>query len=348
MRILSEADTRELLTVAASNDAIESSFAEYGRAGEVLANPSAAVMFVPHDPPSIFIDKMGMLPESNIAGIRFGMQFGCYYCILSDTRTGKAFGMVDVTWLYRRRVGSTGAVTAKYLARKDSKRIALIGAGQLNEEIYLTMADVFPDAEFRIASRTLEGAQAFADKLSSNQRPPLTAVDGTEACVKDADIVCTITLAQEPMIKPGMLKKGALMLSMGGVPEVAFECLDEFGYIVVDDLDYALLRGDLATWVNDGRLTQDELLARIDGNIGEVVAGKKRARENDEEIILGVIQGMVHCDLAAAKFCLDEAEKRGMGTVAEGIAASAGRDPAKGAKSASFVTDGLKRSRGMG
>ncbi len=348
MRILSEADTRELLSVTASNDAIEDSFAQYGRAGEVLANPSAAVMFVPHDPPSIFIDKMGMLPESNIAGIRYGMQFGCYYCILSDTRTGKGFGMVDVTWLYRRRVGSTGTVTAKYLARKDSKRVGLIGAGQLNEEIYLTMAAQFPDAEYRVSSRTFEGAQAFADKLASNDLPPLRAVETVEECIDDADIVCTITLAQEPMIKPGMLKKGALMLSMGGVPEVAFECLDEFGYVIVDDLDYALLRGDFATWVNQGKISEEDLLKRIDGNIGEVVAGKKRARENDDEIILGVIQGMVHCDLAASKYCLDEAEKRGMGVVSEGIAAFAGRDVTKGAKSASFVTDGLKKSRGMG
>ena len=79
-----------------------------------------------------------MLPQSNITGIRFGMQRYCYCCILSDTHTGEGFGMVDVTWLYRRRVGSTGTITAKFLAREDSKRVGLIGAGQLNEEIYST------------------------------------------------------------------------------------------------------------------------------------------------------------------------------------------------------------------
>ena len=78
-----------------------------------------------------------------------------------------------------------------------------------------------------------------------------------------------------------MLKKGALTLSMGGVPEVAFECLDEFGQVIVDDLDYALPRGDLATLVNEGRISEADPLERIDGNIGEVVSGKKRVRRNE-------------------------------------------------------------------
>ena len=347
MRVLSEAETREILSVGDAFDVIEESFREYGRAGTVLANPSAAVMFVPHDPPSIFIDKMGMLPGASLAGIRFGMQFGTYYCIISDSRTGKAFGLVDVTWLYRRRVGITASVTAKYLARPDSRVVALIGAGQLNEEVYLTMPHALPEAEFRVSSRTFEGAQAFAERLATPDRPRLTAAATPEACADGADIVITITLGQAPMIRPGMLKPGSLMLSMGGVPEVAFELFDQFGYVVVDDLDYALLRGDFATWVNEGRISKEDQIDRIDANIGEVVLGTKRARESSDEIILGVIQGMVHCDLAAAKFCLDAAERRSMGTFVSSIAETVGRDPTKGAKSAAYVLEGLKTSRGI-
>ena len=145
MRILTEADTRELFSVTVSNKAISDSLAQWGCAGEVLANPSAAVMLARHDPASIFIDRMGntarpppppggagrrrLVAEGNIAGEREDGEL---------RNNGEGFGMVDVTWLYRRRVGSTGTITAKFLAREDSKRVGLIGAGQLNEEIYST------------------------------------------------------------------------------------------------------------------------------------------------------------------------------------------------------------------
>ncbi|MBI4184149.1 MAG: ornithine cyclodeaminase family protein [Proteobacteria bacterium] len=347
MRVLSEAETRELLTVEAAFRVVEAAYREYGLFGTVLANPSAAVMFVPADPPAIFINKMAMLPGQGVAGMRFGMQFGSYYCLVSEARTGKAIGLVDETWSYRRRVGATAAVSAKYLAPKRVKRIGLIGAGQLNEEVYLMMPHAFPGAEFRVSSRTLDGARDFARRLGTNRRPPLIPVATAEEAARDADIVVTITLAQAPMIRPGMLKAGALMLSMGGVAEITFECLPEFGTVVVDDLDYALLRGDFAAWVNAGLMTREQVVERIDANIGEVVAGRKPGRRSAGERVLGVIQGMAHCDVACAKYCLEEAARRGLGTVVESIAQSAGRDPAKGAKSAAFVTAGLRRSRGI-
>ncbi len=120
------------------------------------------------------------------------------------------------------------------------------------------------------------------------------------------------------MVHPEMLAPGALMLSMGGVPEVAYPVLAEIDRLIVDDLDYAFARGDFASWV--------------DADIGEVVLGAKPGRGSANERVFGVIQGMAHCDLALAKHCIDKANETGIGTFVESIATSPGRTPPAGRK----------------
>jgi ornithine cyclodeaminase/alanine dehydrogenase-like protein (mu-crystallin family) len=273
------------------------------------------------------------------------MQMGNYYSTVHDTTSGKILGLVDETWLSRRRVGTTASVAAKHLAHQNVHKIGLIGAGQLMEEVYLCMQHVFPKASYRIASRTYEGAARFAGRLGGSERSELKAVDNAAKAIEDADIVVTITVAKEPMVLPGMLKPGATMLSMGGAPEVDFRVLPEFTRVFVDELSYALFRGDLATWVNGGHISVDDMKNRVTANIGEVVCGAVKGRETDSERILAVIQGMAVCDLAMAAFCIEKAARSGMGTVVESIAQSAGRTPPKGNPPALHIAQELAKSR---
>ncbi|MEX2644190.1 MAG: hypothetical protein WD270_12095 [Acetobacterales bacterium] len=346
MRVITTEEARRLATVEDSFATVEEAYRDYGRERRVLANPSAAVMIVPHEPPSLFIAKGAWSAAKGWAGARFGMQFGNYYNIVCESREGRILGLVEETWLTQRRVGVTAGVAAKHLAAPGVKTVALIGAGQLNSETYLTMPHVFPEARFRIASRSFDGAKRFADEFGRDGPAPLEPVESAEAAVDGADVVVTITLADTPPIRPGMLKKGATMLSMGGVEEVSFDCLPEFDRLIVDDIDYAMLRGDLATWVNAGRISRKDVEARIDADIGEVVIGAKPGRTSPDETILGIIQGMAVCDVAMAKMCIDKGADAGVGTVVESMAQSPGRKPPEASR-AGFVATGLKTSRGM-
>jgi ornithine cyclodeaminase len=141
----------------------------------------------------------------------------------------------------------------------------------------------------------------------------LTAASSIEQAVRGADVVVTITKARQAFLMPGWLKEGAVLLSMGGVPEVAFGVLDEIDRLIVDDIDYALAQGDLHAWVKSGAIAKEALLARIDADIGEVAIAAKPGRHSEKERILAVIQGMAVCDLAMAKMVLDRAEAGGVG-----------------------------------
>lgn len=348
MRVISEPETRKLVSVADAHAVVEQAYADYGRQKAVTSDPALALMIVPHEVPSICSAKGSFLANRRIWGVRMGMQMANYYSTVHDTASGKILGLVDETWLSRRRVGTTAAVAAKYLARPDSRVIALIGAGQLMEEVYLCMPHVFGNADYRIASRTYEGASRFADRLETADRPRLTAMRSAAEAVEDADIVVAITVAKKAMILPGMLKPGATMLSMGGAPEVDFRVLAEMNRVYVDEFGYALFRGDFATWVNNGDITAEDLEKKVDANIGEVVAGLKKGRLSPEDRILAVIQGMAVCDLAMAAFCIDKAARSGIGTVVDSIAQSAGRHPPKDNPPALHIAQELKRSRGHG
>ena len=336
------------MSVPEAHEVIEEAYADYGREGDVTADPALALMVVPHEVPSICSAKGSFLTRRGLWGVRMGMQMANYYSTVHDTTSGRILGLVDETWLSRRRVGTTAAVAAKHLARRGSTQIALIGAGQLMEEAYLCMPHAVPGASYRIASRTFEGAKKFAQRLGTADRPPLKAVASAAEAIDGADVVVTITVAKEPMILPGMLKPGATVLSMGGAPEVAFEVLKEFNRLFVDDMDYALFRGDYAAWVNNGDIAEKELRDKIDGNIGEVVLGSKQGRVSDNDRILAVIQGMAVCDLAMAAYCIEKGARTGIGTVVESIANSPGRHPPKGNPPALHIAQELKKSKARG
>ncbi len=55
----------------------------------------------------------------------------------------------------------------------------------------------------------------------------------------------------------------------------------------------------------------------IVAEIGEVLMGKARGRESDEEITVYKSLGVIAQDLSAATYVWHQAESRGLGTVAE-------------------------------
>lgn len=310
---VSAAEAKQLLGIPDSLRIVEQAFAEYGRERVVSSVPSASYMLVQNEAPTMFWIKSASLRPLGAAGVFFGAQFGDYYFMVTDSRTGTMRGIVEQAWLTKRRTGTTGVVAARKLAGPNARVAALIGAGLIGEEVARVLPHAFALDDFRVASRTYEGASAFVERLKAQTGAPMRAVATAEEAVRGADIVITITLASEAFVKPGWLKEGAVLVSMGGVPEVEFGVLAEIDRLVVDDPDYALLKGDLATWVDRGHISQPAMKERIDADLGEVMCGAKPGRRSPSERILAIVQGMAVCDLATAVFLLDKAETEGVG-----------------------------------
>ena len=341
MIVLTETDVRGLLSVEDSFACIEDAWRRYGAERQVTSTPAMAVMVVPGEAPTPWGIKGAVLPSLGLAGVFFGAQFGSYTIAVCDSRTGLVLGLVEQSWLTKRRTAVTAAVSAKYLARPGASVAAVIGAGRIGAEAVRMLDHALDLAEIRIASRTLDGANAACAALEGEIAAPLSAATVADA-VAGADIVITLTLARAPVIAPGMLRDGAVLCSMGGVHEVEFAVLVEVDRVIVDELDYALLRGDFAAWTARGEITREALETRIDADMGAVVGGLAPGRTGERERILAVIQGMAVCDLAQAAFVLERAREAGVGT---GIPLNMQRSLPAGedhARIARLVAEGLR------
>lgn len=314
MRHIPDADLRRIVTPAFATDGAAEAYRIFGREGDVASRPSAAVTVIASDPPRSFMFKGGTSLELNRTGHQMGVQFGEMYFLVYDSQTGELVGLLDHRWLNKRRTGATGAVVARRLANPGARIAAVIGAGEIGEEVVRCLDHLFDFEEIRISSRTAESAQRFAARLAPDLKAPIRAVASGREAVEDADVVVTITIATAPVLQPGWLKPGAVVCAMGGAPEVDFGVLSEMNAFFIDDIGYAMLRGSIAGWMASGRATEAEIRGRIDATVGDLFAGRHPGRRSADERILAVVQGMALCDLVIADRALAQAAAEGCGT----------------------------------
>jgi len=315
VRILTEGEVRTLMEdrLDTAFDACEAAYRYYGEQRHVLSRPSSAFLTLPRQPPATCRLKGAHLQSLGVAGARLATP-GHYFCWLVDFEGGQPIALVAEEWLHRRRTAATAGLVARWLAPPGARVAALVGAGKMGREYVRTLSHALPLEVLRVASRSGDSARRLVDEFGGRcGATRLVAADTIETAVRGADVVATITRAGAPFLQPGWLAPGALLLSMGGVPEVAFGVLAEVSRLIIDDLDYALAQGDLHAWVTSGAITREALVQRIDADIGEVAVGSKAGRTGPGERILAVIQGMAVCDLAMARTALDLAVAGGVG-----------------------------------
>ncbi len=321
IRILREDDLRSILDVATGLAVIERTWRDYGE-GRQFALSEPTSLFGGSGLPGMakYKVKGATLPDRHVTGLRLvgdaPLEHGfnsSHMLMVYDDRTGFPIGLLDEHWLHRFRTALTGVVAARHLARPNSRVAALIGAGAIALELFPALTDVFDLEEVRVVARRFQSASAFCDRVGTGRPARFVAMRTAEEAVAGADIVITLTFAEEPMIRPGMLAPGSFLCSMGETEEVDVAVLDEVDRFIVDEFDYATLLGDVSVWLKQGRIGRDALRKRVDADIGQIVAGKVTGRMAENERIFAIIQGMAICDLALADEALKVANARGTG-----------------------------------
>ena len=87
--------------------------------------------------------------------------------IYTHPETGFPLAIVDGSYHTVMRTGAAAAVSAKWMARKDSQKLAIVGAGHMAEGALATCNEVFPWSEVRVWSRS----QATLDHFVKEQQP---------------------------------------------------------------------------------------------------------------------------------------------------------------------------------
>ena len=113
------------------------------------------------------------------------------------------------------RTGASAAVSAKWLARKDSKVLAIVGAGHMAEGRIETCNEVFAWEEVRVWSRSQSTLDDFAERYAGRFAFRLQPSTDLEEVVRGADVVVTITPARGPIVIDEWIAPGTHIAAVG-------------------------------------------------------------------------------------------------------------------------------------
>jgi ornithine cyclodeaminase/alanine dehydrogenase-like protein (mu-crystallin family) len=230
--------------------------------------------------------------------------------LLINPQNGAFIAVMDGIYITAVRTGAASAVCAKVLARRDASVLGIIGAGVQGRMHLRAFQQVFQLKEVRIFDINEKAVEAYREEMTAELGLNILPKKSYQDVVDGADIVCTVTIGDEPMVRQKWLRKGSLVISAGSYQELEPEVVLSADKIVVDHWGQASHRGELAKLVETGKLGEKDIHAEI----GEILVGKKKGRERDDETILAVPIGLGSLDIGCAFEVYRKAKEKGVGT----------------------------------
>jgi alanine dehydrogenase len=222
---------------------------------------------------------------------------------LFDSETGSPVAFMDGEYLTAMRTSAGAIVSIKHLARKNSKTLAIVGAGVLGET-HLGMIGALNGIEkIYVASKDFSKAQALAAHASN-----ALAVDSIQEAVSSADIICLCTSSAEPVIKTEWVKEGAHISSVGYRPPG--------GELPRDLIEKSHIFVESRVAFSNPPVGCSELKGldpSFGAELGEVLLNQKEGRRNEKEITIYKSMGHAMEDLVAANLVYEKAIAQGIG-----------------------------------
>lgn len=223
--------------------------------------------------------------------------------ILLDATTGVPLSMLDGDVITSRRTAAASALAARWLSRRDSARLLVVGSGRVGSLIPEAYTAVRPITEVMVWDINRKSAEALAGSL--NERGFCAQVaDDLETAVRRADIVSCATLSTEPLIKGSWLRAGTHLDLIGGFTPAMRESDDDcfVDTSVFVDTDEALMKaGDLLSPMQSGAFDRASILATL----AQLCRREHAGRQSPDEITVFKAVGTALEDLAAASLAYD-------------------------------------------
>lgn len=229
--------------------------------------------------------------------------------LLYNPETGIPLAAMDGNYLTIVRTGAVGAVAAKYLARRNSRKVGIVGTGTQGKIQLSGLLEVLPIEKILSFDLNQEANQKFADQWKRSGVQIIPCGTAKEA-VNGVDVIVTTTPSFHPIIKDEWVLPGMHINAIGsdtkGKQEIDEKVLGR-AKIVVDSLNQARELGECQ------HAFRDSIIQTIHAELGEIIAQMKPGRETDSEITLFDATGIALQDLAVAAFAYEAAVARGVG-----------------------------------
>ena len=219
--------------------------------------------------------------------------------MLYNDQTGAPEAMVDFDLVTRCKTVGDSYLAASRLARPDTRRVLIVGAGRIAGTALKAYRQLFPEARFSIWNHRIEGAKSLAAAF-----PDVTVVSDLAQACHEADLISCATLAQEPLIRGQWLRPGQHVDLIGAFRADMREADDvvlERGEIFVDSRETTISHiGELKIPLAAGVITAADIRA----DLYDLDAGLF-ARPSDDAITVFKNGGGAHLDLMTARYILD-------------------------------------------
>ena len=320
--MLTDFEVKQLLSMSEVVEVVESAFKEKGL-GRVQMPAKIYIYYREHDGDlrtmPAFLEDLGISAVKIVNvhpknPVENDLPTVMAVIILIEPSTGAPIAIMGGTTITDMRTGAAGAVAAKYLARKDSKILGLVGAGAQARTQLLALLEILDFDEVRVWSRTAESKKRFVAEIQEGfgSRIQVIPVENIGEAVKKADVVVTTTPSRKPLVTNDMVSAG-MHINCIGADAVGKEELDpeilKRAKIVVDDWAQASHSGEINVPLSNGVISKENIW----GEIGQIVAGLKSGRQGRDEITIFASTGLAVQDAVTAEIAYRRALAKKIG-----------------------------------
>ncbi len=208
---------------------------------------------------------------------------------------GAPEAIIDFHLVTKWKTAGSSLLAARRLARSDSHRFLIVGAGTVGRSLVSAYSAAFPRATFEVWNRTQENAEAMAAELQ------IDVAANLEEAVAKSDVIGCATMSRSPMLKGEWLQPGQHVDLIGAYRPDMREVDDtalKRARLFVDSFDTTIGHiGEIEDPLLRGVITREDLLA----DYYDLSAFKR----SQDDITICKNGGGAHLDLMTARYVLD-------------------------------------------
>ena len=236
--------------------------------------------------------------------------------LVLEPDTGRPLALLEGATLTAIRTAAASGAATDLLARRNSRTLALFGAGVQARAHLEAMCAVRPIEKVWIYSRTRAKIEDLIREFEGRGDITAQFIEATSPrqALEGADIVCAATTSRVAIFEDAELMPGVHINAVGSytpqVREIPAETVRR-AVVVVDSRDAAWKEaGDLIQALEAGLIDPGHIRAEL----GELILGRGIGRVAETEITLFKSVGIAVQDAVAAQCALENARRVGLGT----------------------------------
>lgn len=290
------------------NDAMIRAFIEYSKGNAVI--PPVGELIMEHPPGEVHI-KYGYIKGGSHYVIKIASGFpenqkenikpGQGMMLLFSIQTGLPQAiLIDNANLTDIRTAIAGAITSHALSNHDLESLTIIGTGVQARYQAIYASQLMKIKKVRVWGRDSEKASQLKADLPDVE---IDIEENIEELVRESKLIITTTSSKEPVIQSDWIKPGTHITAVGSdTPEKCEldpNLLSIADLVVADSLEQNLIRGEIHQAIKRSLINSESII-----ELGEIFAGLKPGRINDDLITVADLTGVAVQDLVIAKAVL--------------------------------------------